>query len=374
MSPIPDYDVIVIGGGFYGSVLGLHAAQTLALRTALMERGPSLLGRASYANQARIHGGYHYPRSLLTGSRSQANFDRFLEDRGDCVDSDIQSIYAVSRVFSNVTASQFRRFAHRIGAPIEKAPLRIRELFHPEMVEEVFRVREAVFDARKLRERLSFDLASAGVEVYLESEAFRIERLVRGFLQVSFRSGTAVETRTARHVFDCTYSRVNQLLVSSGLASIAVNHELAELALVKVPEPLQGMGVTVMCGPFFSILPFPTRGLHSLSHVRYTPHRAWQDGPGEDYRDAYLLRDSLPKRTRYLEMMKDATRYLPLLSESVYVDSMWEVKTLLPRNEVDDGRPILFKRDYGLEGLHCVIGSKIDNVYDMIDFASFVLA
>jgi hypothetical protein len=73
-------------------------------------------------------------------------------------------------------------------------------------------------------------------------------------------------------------------------------------------------------------------------------------------------------------MIKDASRFIPLLSESAYVDSMWEIKTLLPRSEVDDSRPILFRRDHGFEGLHCVMGSKIDNVYDMIDFASGLLA
>ena len=28
-----------------------------------------------------------------------------------------------------------------------------------------------------------------------------------------------------------------------------------------------------MCGPFFSAMPFPARGLHTLSHVRYTPQK-----------------------------------------------------------------------------------------------------
>ncbi len=370
----PDHDVIIVGGGFYGSVLAAHAATALGLRTALLERGPSLLGRASYANQARVHGGYHYPRSLLTAYRSQANFERFLESFRDCVEGDFQSIYAVSRLFSNVTASQFRHFSERIGAPIERAPLPIRELFDPHMVEEVFRVREAVFDARRLGERLADQLSRAGVEVHLNAEALRVERLPTRFIEVSFRTGGAVESRTAGHVFDCTYSRLNRILVASGLSPISVTHELAELALVRAPEPLQGLGVTVMCGPFFSLLPFPARGLHSLSHVRYTPHQAWRDGLAESYRDAYALRDLLPKRSRHVEMIKDASRYLPVLSESVYVESIWEVKTLLPRNEVDDGRPILFKRDYGMEGLHCVMGSKIDNVYDMIDFAARVLA
>ena len=68
-------------------------------------------------------------------------------------------------------------------------------------------------------------------------------------------------------------------------------------------------------------------------------------------------------------MLKDARRYLPILEESKYIDSLWEVKTVLPRSEVDDSRPILFKEDHGLEGLTSIMGSKIDNVYDMVEWA-----
>ena len=80
------------------------------------------------------------------------------------------------------------------------------------------------------------------------------------------------------------------------------------------------------------------------------------------------------KETHYVEMVKDASRYLPLLEDSRHVDSIWELKTVLPSSEVDDSRPILFKENHGLKGLTCIMGSKIDNVYDMIDFTNDAVA
>ena len=71
-------------------------------------------------------------------------------------------------------------------------------------------------------------------------------------------------------------------------------------------------------------------------------------------------------------MLKDASRYVPCMSGCSYVDSLWGVKTVLPQNEADDGRPILFKSDHGIAGLTCIMGSKIDNVYDVMDFATAV--
>ena len=40
---------------------------------------------------------------------------------------------------------------------------------------------------------------------------------------------------------------------------------------------------------------------------------------------------------------------------------------MLPRSESNDSRPILFKPDHGLPGLHNVMGGKIDNVYDVVE-------
>jgi hypothetical protein len=167
-------------------------------------------------------------------------------------------------------------------------------------------------------------------------------------------------------VFSCTYAQTNRVLAASGLPLIPLVQELTEMALVRVPGPLLGLGVTVMCGPFFSVMPFPPRGLHSLSHVRYTPHAAWTEG-GPGYRPAYEEMAARPRRSHYPWMVRDAARYLPLLRDCVYEDSLWEVKTVLPRSAADDSRPILFRRDHGLVNFHCVLGAKIDNVFDLLD-------
>ena len=147
---------------------------------------------------------------------------------------------------------------------------------------------------------------------------------------------------------------------------VPLKHELTELALVEPPAELRSLGVTVMDGPFFSIMPFPARGLHSLSHVRYTPHGHWYDDdrPNRAADEVFSRSD---RTTAYPHMVRDAARYLPVIANCRYRDSLWEVKTVLPRSETDDSRPILFKPDFGLSGYHLVMGGKIDNVYDILD-------
>src|SRR3990172_9369595 len=102
-------DALIIGGGFFGCSVAVYLKSFLA-RVMVVEQEGDLLQRASYNNQARVHQGYHYPRSLLTAIRSRVNFGRFIEEYPECVDSTFSKYYAIARQFSHVTASQFRVF------------------------------------------------------------------------------------------------------------------------------------------------------------------------------------------------------------------------------------------------------------------------
>ena len=64
---------------------------------------------------------------------------------------------------------------------------------------------------------------------------------------------------------------------------------------------------------------------------------------------------------------RDAARYLPAIAESEQIDSLFEVKTVLVRSEGDDGRPILVERYSQMPGLYCILGGKVDNIYDVLE-------
>lgn len=363
----PAYDSLIIGGGFFGLYIAEHLTRR-GRRVVVCERQAELMGRASYANQARVHNGYHYPRSMLTALRSRVSFPRFVAEFDACIDRSFEKYYMVGRMLSKVTARQYEQFCQRIGARCEPATSRVRRLVNPRLVEEVFSTTEFAFDAVKLRDMMISRLAAAGVEHRLRCTAHRLAPVAEGGLDVTLQmEGHPEETLRVGQVFNCTYAMLNFVLENSGLPRIPLKQELAEIALVEVPPAVSALGITVMSGPFFSVMPFPPRGLHSFSHVRYTPHCEWFEGPDLQYRSAYEVFNRAQKRTSWPAMIRDAQRYIPALSECRYRESLWEVKTVLPRSETDDGRPILFKPDYALPGVHCVMGGKIDNVYDVVD-------
>jgi glycine/D-amino acid oxidase-like deaminating enzyme len=362
------FDALIIGGGFYG----LHLAEYMAARVPrvlLCERSTGLMQRASFVNQARVHNGYHYPRSILTAVRSRVNFHRFLDEFSPAIDSTYDSVYAVGRHFSKVSSAQFYQSVRRFGAPIRPAPDAIKRLFAPTFVEDVFLTEECAFNSTILRGIMSERVRRAGAEVATGTTVLGVSPAPGNAVRVDVDGPEGPKTLIASHVFCCAYAQLNGPGVAGGLAPVRLKHELAEIVLVEPPEQLVRMGITIMDGPFFSLMPFPAKALHALYHVRYSPHAHWYDGAGT-YRPAYGLLESADKQTAYRHMVRDAARYVPLVADCRRRESLWDVRTVLPLSETDDSRPILFKPHFGMPNYHLVMGGKIDNVYDIIDVVS----
>lgn len=366
-----NYDCIIVGGGAYGCYLALKLIEiSPSTRILIVERENDILLKASYNNQARIHNGYHYPRSLLTALRSRINFPRFVKEFSDCVVGDFEKIYAIGTYRSKVTGEQFYQFCQRIGAQIRQAPPEIEKLFNSDLIEKAFLVKEYAFDAQKLRELLAARIAKTSIRIMTNTEALRViapkEFPQQDRIGLLVKELDSQETKEfeSQYVFNCTYSRLNTLPARSNLEKIHLRHEATEIPLVKVPDALSNFGITVMCGPFFSVMPFPAKGLFSFSHVSYTPHYQWSEIPASsDNFEQHC--PQFPLKSNFERMLRDAVRYLPVLGECSYVESLWEVKTILPQSDFSDSRPILFKRDSFVPRFISVLGGKIDNIFEL---------
>jgi hypothetical protein len=49
-----------------------------------------------------------------------------------------------------------------------------------------------------------------------------------------------------------------------------------------------------------------------------------------------------------------------------YLDSIYEVKTILSDREIDDGRPVVYKEHS--DQFVSILGSKIDSIYDLEEY------
>jgi len=342
-----EVDVIVIGAGFFGCEIALALRGLGFDRIILLEREQNILRRASYVNQARVHNGYHYPRSLATARRSHRNFERFLDDYSYAIHWSMDMVYAIAHG-SKVNPTQFERFCATVGAPCALAPNRFEQLFDADLIDAVFITREFAFNVDKIEEQMVGRLASGRIDLRLGTTA-RLAAIAEDAITVE----TAYGQLRTRFLVNTTYADLDAIgihVVSS------LKREVAEIVLIRPPSDIAGLGITVMDGPFFSTMPFPPAKLHSISHVRYTPHEVLTAD-----------KSSIPQRSNSERMLRDAARYLPCMRSAKVISSLFEVKTILQNREKDDARPILFEVCPNSPRIISIMGAKIDNIYDAVD-------
>jgi len=375
-----DKRAVVIGGGFFGCATAIHLAQK-GWRVDVLEQGAELMQRASYVNQARLHNGYHYPRSFQTAIRSRANMPQFCEVYPAAAFTEFRPLYAIARYDSKVSARGFAHFCKACGIPLQRATPEDRSLFDHRLIEEVFEAVEPAFDARALLAQALKVMPPLGIQVHLQTRVTGVSSAPTA------AQGLLVKTQggdlfSAPWVFNCTYAALNHVSGRPGPGQMSLQHKISEVLLVKPPPELQGRGITLMDGEFFSIMPFPARGLHSLTHVRHTHHVSWVENSQspqcvnpllilEDYLRAHP--QGKAGRSRGPWMIRDAQRFVPCIQNVLVVEPLIDVKTLMTKTAVDDARPILFHRDTAMPGLVSIMGGKIDNIFDVLTYLDKLL-
>lgn len=362
------YDRVVVGGGIFG----VHAAWLsvqAGLRVAVVDREAAPMRRASHVNQARLHMGYHYPRSLFTARTSAKWFDRFVDDFPSAVNSRFEQIYAVASHNSVTTAARFTAFCRALGAPLD--PVTTERLFVAGAVESAWRTREFSTDNERLSELLVGRLGNE-VSWELGTPAASL-RLLGDRADVTLADGKVL---TAPSVVLAAYAGNNALLSSAGLDPLPVKYELCEMALVRAAGRLGATGITVMDGSFFSIMPFGNTGFHTLSSVSLTPrltsHAALPSFTCQDHHptctpEALDQCTGCPVRpaSAWPWMARQAARYLDPTLRFSYVRSLHAVKTVLVMSEVDDGRPTLIRRHAEEPEVISVLSGKLNSIYDL---------
>lgn len=383
------YDCIIIGGGFFGAYIAIYLKQKYK-NILLLEQENDLLLHASINNQARVHNGYHYPRSLSTAISSHRNFQTFCSEFSQAIDNDFTKYYAIASIGSKTSSKQFYRLFKQFDIFIESAPTHIKAMFNERLVSDVFCVQEYAFNADILRSMLRDRLESKHIEIAFNTKALCVKEDKDGMCLDIEQYQELKETQEiklgeepmenkmkeilhARLILNCTYAGINDFLINSHLPLLPLKYEMTEMALVKIPKSLHNLSFTLMDGAFFSLMPYPPKQCYTLSHVRYTPHFAWQDNMYEQntaikrYSPYDLLQNfKCNPKSNFPLMLADCKRYIPLLESLDYVDSLYEVKTLQIQNEIDDGRPIVFAKDYGFKGFCIIMGGKIDNIYEIM--------
>lgn len=365
------YDKIIIGAGLYGLYAALFCSRK-GQRVLVFECDASAFGRATYINQARIHHGYHYPRSMSTALKSAGYFERFHQEFDFCVNREFEKVYATSRQYSWSDGKQFQEFCRAAGIPCEE--LHPERFFKPGMCDGAFLTKEYTYDAMILKDYYLEQLAAfPAAEIRY---GVRIAAITKELDSYIIRTEDGKEYKTG-FVLNASYAGVNQILAMAGYEKFSIKYELCEIILCEVNEKLAGYGFTVMDGPFFSIMPFGKTGLHSLTSVTFTPHAtSYKELPEftcQAQSGGYCSTERLgncdhcPAKpsTAFSYMAHLARKYLKEEYGFQYKKSLFSMKPILMTSEIDDSRPTVIREFSKDPTFVSVLSGKINTVYDL---------
>ncbi len=376
-----EYDKIIVGAGLYGMYAAKYCGDR-GEKVLVLEYDKAPFSRATYINQARVHMGYHYPRSLTTAVKSAGYFKRFVDDFGFCIHDKFDQVYATSDKFSWTNAQQFIDFCKAAGIRCDEvAPSRY---FKPGMCDGAFMTEEYTYDAKILQKYYEEALKNLpNVTFCYEARIDQIIKNGKSF-EVWLEDGSRME---APFVLNATYASVNQIIDKvKGIDKeyFNIKYELCEIILCKPSAVLEKTGITVMDGPFFSIMPFGKTGLHSLTSVTFTPHvTSYEKVPtfgcqnglerendfictGNALGNCNLCPNKPDSAWPYMSHLAD--KYMREEYAYTYQESLYSMKPILKSSEVDDSRPTAIRVLSEEPTFISVLSGKINTVYDLDEY------
>ena len=364
------FDKVIIGAGLYGMYSALKCGEK-GQKVLLIECDREPFCRATYINQARVHMGYHYPRSFSTAIKSAHYFDRFFEEYGFCCYTEFDQIYATGSHFSWTNAAEFKRFCANAGIRCDEVSTE--QYFNHGMCDGAFLTTEYTYDAAVLKKWFLDQLKK--YQNVQTAFGHRVEKIEQIGDHWKIKAGE-LNIETA-FVLNATYAGVNEIHGMVGFEPFKIKYELCEIILCKVNDKLKKTGITVMDGPFFSIMPFGKTGYHSLTSVTFTPHKtSYGEKPefpcqerskGSCYPGHLYNCNDCPAKpeSAWPYMSKLARKFLRPDYEFEYVDSLFSMKPILQASEIDDSRPTLVRKMSDGPVFISVLSGKINTVFDL---------
>lgn len=316
--------IAVIGAGIFGCTTAIQAARK-GHDVTIFEKNNDIMCGASSHNQFRMHRGYHYPRSEETARECQKGVQSFGLEYRQCLKgwSYGQRFYAIANEGSKTSANEYRDFCTRNNLPLDEDTIPTGLIDNCQLFASV---QEGSYDAAILTSLVRNKLKDYKVEVKLNS------------------SPRLNELQHFDHAVIATYSNLSEVSEELGLGSdCSYQFEICEKPIIQLPDKYKDFSCVVMDGPFCSLDPYGSTGLHLMGHVEHAiwnrSYGAYSVIPGQFKR---LIGSGIVmggKTTRFEEFIDSSRYYLPMLDEAEYMGSMWVVRAVLAGVDDTDERP-----------------------------------
>ena len=368
------YDYLVIGGGIFGLYSALYLSKHNK-KVCILEKENQFMKKASIVNQARLHAGYHYPRSVATALLSNEYKERFFLEHKNFINSKYDNYYAIDRYGSLTNSVQFEKFCNFINIKCKKVDSV--NYLKNNRIEKLYLTEEYSFDPIMIAEYYKEMISQKGnIYVKMSNTIIEAEKLNDSWSITIFNSEeNNYDKIVANSAINATYYNINTQNILFGMPKIKLMHELTEMVFTHAPM-IKNIGITVLDGQYCSIMPYGLSDLHSLYSVNYSVHDVdYHDEP--HFHCQTIINNCLPNYTSICnsciakpisnnyKMLRQLSNYLEDEVDLEYQFSMYTIRSKLQYSYIDDGRPTVVTKMNSFPEYYCLFAGKINSIYEI---------
>jgi len=346
-------DVAIVGCGIFGAEIALKAKAS-GLSVAVYEAKSDILSGASANNQNRLHLGFHYPRDLETGKQSIRGFSDFKEKYAGCIQGEFLNAYFIANDGSFTAPDAYLNFCEELGVsyqPIAAGdlPVTVHGADTGILCEEV------VYDCGILRSIVWQNLHDGDIEVNLNHPVEKISK--QGDVYKLESAGKLPVL--AKTVVNASYGNINRLTRQLGHEVAERLYEYTVVPIIRLDMPR--IGVTIMDGPFMTMLPYGKSDSFLLYHVDLTViakevstqlNQDWLDPSTGPFA-------GMDKQAFFHSMIDLCKGFVPELEKATLAGFLEGPRMVLARRDDSDARPsIVTSYD---DSYYTVFAGKIDH-------------
>jgi len=369
-----EFDFLIIGGGIFGAYTALYLAGK-NYKIGLIEKEAELFSKASLVNQGRLHGGYHYPRSIPTALMAQEYKQRFTSDHQQFINASFENYYAIDKSASRTNSSQFEQFCKTVN--IKALKVHQHPLFKSDQLAALYLTEENSFDPREIAQFYISKLeANKNIAILLNTKIIQAEEVQQNWkVKFAFDDSPEIQQLKTPVVINATYSGTNGINSIFGAEELDLMYEIAEIVLIDSPA-LRHTGLTVIDGPFASYIPYGNSGQISLTSVLHTHHKtAYSRLPEFDCQQ--VNRECRPELvsncnlclakpiSNQEKMIRQIKQYLNPGISMQYIHSLFTLKAKLKSSLIDDARPTELVKRCDRPSFYSLFSGKINSIYEV---------
>jgi hypothetical protein len=248
-------------------------------------------------------------------------------------------------------------------------------LFNFDNLEALFLTEEYSFDPQLIADFYINKIEKQhGITLFLESEIIHTSHNSHNW-SIDFLYKNNTKTIETPVIINATYSGVNGVLNQFNLPEIDLMHEISEIAFVRSPQ-FSDIGLTIMDGPFGSLMPWGLSGNLSLSSVAYTHHAvSFDNQPRFDCQKINQnCRPEFPSDCNFCavrppsslqKMVAQMKKYFAPTVEFEPISSLFTIKTKLKSSHIDDARPTDIRLLHEKPVFWNIFAGKINSIYEV---------